>query len=206
MDEILIRLNAIEHQLNFYREAYIKMHNEIVKGTYIKINDGPFKEMCIDFFNMLKDLKCITEELRNESIVGTMTFMAKQIHEIQKELGDINKEGIKKKIHLELTMDGYEMVKKISDKRSVENETPENITKMLMDTLPDREAKALIHRYALSGGEKKTFAQIASLFGVSTDRARQICMKALRTCRHPSRRELVKNLTHTELRKDIIGE
>ncbi len=177
-----------------------------MKGQNVTINDGPFRQALDEFKDVIKKLKSINDELRNESILGTMAFMAKQIHEMQKNLSQMHENGIKKKIQLDFTLDGYEMVKRKSEKRCIENETPEDITYMLLATLDERESKTLLHRYALGGGKKKTYNQIGDLFGVSGNQAAIIHKRALRKCRHPSRRELVDNLTHGEFRKDIKGE
>lgn len=206
MQDILTRLDAIEHQLNFYKEAYTQLHNAIIKGTYIRINEGPFRDAYCDLKTAIEEFKGLKQEVRNDSILGTMAFIAKQIHEMQKTLDLMQKEGIKKQIKLDFVLDGYEMVKKKSEERCVENETPEDITERLLESLDQRERQSIIHRYGLYGSEPKTFNQIGALFGVTSSRARDIYNKAIRKCRHPSRKNLVRYITHIELKKDITGD
>ena len=131
--------------------------------------------------------------------------MAKQIHEMQKELDNINKEGIKKKIYLDLTMDGYEMVKaKPVDTHS--DKSPEDSVKNLLSTLTEKEAAVLIHRYGLLGHSSKTLENTGTLIGNTRERVRQLQSKALKKCRHPNRKDLVKKLTHRDLKSDILGD
>lgn len=58
----------------------------------------------------------------------------------------------------------------------------------ILSTLSEREAKVLILRFGLDGGDQKTLEDVGKVFGVTRERIRQIEAKALRKLRHPSRR------------------
>ncbi len=58
----------------------------------------------------------------------------------------------------------------------------------ILSTLSEREAKVLIYRFGLEGGDPKTLEDVGKVFGVTRERIRQIEAKALRKLRHPSRR------------------
>lgn len=58
----------------------------------------------------------------------------------------------------------------------------------ILATLSEREAKVLIFRFGLEGGDPKTLEDVGKVFGVTRERIRQIEAKALRKLRHPSRR------------------
>ncbi len=58
----------------------------------------------------------------------------------------------------------------------------------ILATLSEREAKVLIYRFGLEGGDPKTLEDVGKVFGVTRERIRQIEAKALRKLRHPSRR------------------
>lgn len=72
-------------------------------------------------------------------------------------------------------------------------------------TLRQRERIAVRLRFALDGGEPKTFSGIASEWGVSTERARQFFTKAMRKLQHPSRRKQLRLLTVQGL-QEALGE
>lgn len=57
-----------------------------------------------------------------------------------------------------------------------------------VNTLPQREAEVIKHRFGLIDGNDKTLEEIGQMFGVTRERIRQIEAKALRKMRHPSRR------------------
>lgn len=69
----------------------------------------------------------------------------------------------------------------------------------VLNTLTDREAKALKLRFGLEDGESKTLEDVANQFGVSRERLRQIEAKALRKLRHPSRSKKVRDYMDCEL-------
>ena len=145
-------------------------------------------------------------ELRNDSILGTMKFMAKEIHEMKQKIATIEEEGVKKNIHLGLTLDGYQMVKRKIQFKEVDAKEPEDAVIALLDTLTIKERTALIHRFGLFNEKKKTLDHIAGILKLTREPVRVIIAKALRKCRHPSRRNLVSLLTHSELLKAITGD
>lgn len=59
----------------------------------------------------------------------------------------------------------------------------------VLATLSEREAKVLILRFGLDGGQPKTLEDVGKVFGVTRERIRQIEAKALRKLKHPSRRK-----------------
>lgn len=204
--DIDTRLQSIEQQLKFFREAYIQMHNEIVKGTHIRINETPFRHAFADAKAIIDELKVTAKELRNESIIGTMAFMAKQIYEMQQAISEIKEKGLKKQIHLDFTLDGYEMVKRKSEVIGTQDVQETKAIDDLLATLMEKESLVLIHRFGLLGNSAKTLERTGIIIDTQAERVRQIQSKALRKCRHLTRRHLVEKLTHKDLRVAILGE
>ncbi len=218
------RLLAIEHKLKFFADSYTQLHNQIIRGMIFKIDDTPLKESYrelsqtssnlkefsknVDIRYLINSLEKISKEIRSESIIGTLAFMAKKIHEMELTISKLHEEGIKKKIHMDFTVDGYEMVKrKIKDINEPEvDEEPEEILKSLLNTLLAKEQIILIHRYGLFGIKQKTLAETGKELGFNQEVVRQVQSKALRKLRFPSRKDLVQKLTHKKLKKDITGE
>lgn len=200
------RLAKIEHKLEFFAQCYTQLHNAVINGRYIKINDLPLKTIRDDLARLTQELKETSKEIRNESILGTLAFMAKQIHAIHHDLEEMKDKGIKKNIHLDLTLDGYEMIKKKPEFTCDPTMDAEACLEKLLSTLDTREREILEHRYGLSGEKEKSLSKTGNIVGISGSRVRTIEQSILRKCRHPSRRNLVKNITHTALKKDILGE
>lgn len=209
-DDILKRLDGIEHQLKLFAIAYKHLHNIFIQGVNIKLERQLLEPTLSTLNNRIYEFRQLFEELnkmvKNESIIGTLAFMAKRLHEMEGTLSQLKDEGIKKKVHLDFTIDGYEMVKRKSSITDMNDENPEDAIKQLLNTLTKRETQVLIHRYGLFGESAKTLKATGEHLSVTRERVRQLEVKALRKMRHPSRRNLLDMLTHKELKKDILGE
>jgi len=212
------RLGYIEKQLKFFSYACNSIDKSFKNGIKVSVDEqalnivNPIKEV----INTLKSevlsirelRKEIQNELKNESVTGTLKFMAKALHELTQHIHSIKEEGLKKDIHLAFTLDGYEMVKRTAPRTNFEafKVNEEEAVRKLLDTLSDREKMVMIHRYGLFGEEKKTLRATGKVFDVTGERIREIQQKALRKCRHSSRKALVEDITHLELIKDIGSE
>jgi len=212
-EEILSRLEKIEHQLKFFADAYKTLHNILINGIHVKLEKEllepslsritdkvyEFKQLQIEMINLIK----------NDTITGSISFMGKRMYEVETLLKEIKETGIKKKLHIDFTVDGYEMVKKkplVKDDDPQEEINPEQAVRSLLETLTERDAEVIKHRYGLLGEQKKTLAKLAKIMSISSERLRQIQNRALRKMRHTCRRKFVSVLTHKELKYDILGE
>jgi len=68
-----------------------------------------------------------------------------------------------------------------------------NVTKEVLDTLTQREAKVLRMRFGIEMNTDHTLEEVGKQFDVTRERIRQIEAKALRKLRHPSRSERLKS-------------
>jgi len=206
--DVLSKLDKIEKHLEYYGTCYKSLHNMCIQAAHVRVSKELLEPAISNLQIKLKEFISFYEQLndlvKKESIVGTLAFMAKRIHEMEEAISAINEEGIKKKIVLDLTMDGYEMVRKKPELIKIKSN--EDAIKDLLNTLCEREATVITHRYGLFGNEEKTLEAIGNFLGVGRERVRQIQSKALRKMRHPARKNLVKSITHLELRTDILGE
>ena len=153
----------------------------------------------------------ILNEMPTDGVTGALKFMAKALHELREHVHSIKENGIKKDIQLSFTLDGYEMRKQGLRDKEIEKESEssqdfQEATKKLLDTLSEKEGSVLKHRFGLLGENRKIFNTIGEIFGVSATRIKQIQSKALRKCKHSSRKHLVDNLTHVGLKKAILGK
>lgn len=202
LKQIILATSGINH----YFQNGIKIQ---VDQTALNVIN-PLRETLDILRKEAKAFHDLRKALESDSVLGALKYMAKQITELTQTVTTIKEEGIKKAIHLDLTMDGYEMVKKrapkINDEIPEQRIDPEQCTEDLLKTLTPREQKVLWHRYGLFGEKEKSLVATAKILKISGERVRAIQHTALRKLRHPSRKELVRNLTHLDLKIDIGGE
>lgn len=133
-------------------------------------------------------------------------FIGNRLNGVEKILKSIQENGISKKIDLSVVVDGYDMVKKpISHDPKEPVEEPWKAEKAILDNLLEREGAVLMHRFGLLGQKDKTLTAVGKIIGVSPERTRQIEAKAIRKCRHPSRKHLVDALKDSKFKKSILG-
>lgn len=215
--DIAERLAYIEKQLRHFVYAVTSIDERFKTGVRLYVDEkmldllSPLK----DAMNMIKTemtglvhlRKSLAEQIKHEAITGPLEFMGKRLHELTIDIHTIKEEGIKKQIHLDLTMDGYEMVKKKSPKTGKDCVISDDSAIIeLFAILTDREALVLKHRYGLLGEKQKTLKAAGEALNISRERVSNIQCKALRRCRHPNYKHLTEQLTHLELRKDILGK
>jgi len=73
-----------------------------------------------------------------------------------------------------------------------------NVTKDILDSLTQREAKVLRMRFGIEMNTDHTLEEVGKQFDVTRERIRQIEAKALRKLRHPSRSEKLKSFLDGE--------
>ncbi len=177
-------------------------------STPLTIDDRFFKNILKDMLNMLSEFKETSEKLDISKTLSEIKYIGNRLNTIEKDIEKIKSDGIKRNVNLEFTCDGYELVKRplIYEREDPIIEPVDNL-KELLDTLNDREAKVLIHRFGLFGEKVKTLREIAKLFKLTSGESiRRIEAKALRKSRHPERKKYVNKITHLELRKAITGD
>lgn len=227
------RLDYIEKQLKYFVYAATEMKDKFVKGIAVNIDQSSINvaaeirrqmSQCLDLIRIeasgIRELRNeiqqerrqMFELMKNDSIIGTMQFMAKQIKQLVDQVELIKEEGINKKLHFNLTMDGHEMVKvqPVTDKENLQCElkklSPDDCIRRLLAELYPREATVLIHRFGLFGEKCKTYVGTGRIMQLSGSRISTIQAKALRKCRMPSKKLYVDNLPIGDLKKAITGE
>lgn len=207
-EELSKKLDALDHKITFMAEAYKILHNRIIRGTERDVVNDVLEPIISKVNYQVQEfsrvIRMLNEMTTKESFIGTMSFMAKRLHEINDSLQAIKEDGVKKKIHLDLTMDGYEMVKKKTPK-VVSDVSPEEHMDNLLSVLSDRERTVIVYRYGLFDGKSYTYREIAQKLNRSANLMRQNEMKALRKLRNPKNEHLVKKITHMELKKALMG-
>lgn len=230
--DVEARLRYIEEQLKYFVMAATEMKDKFASGINVSIDQNSLNistqlsQMMRQSLATVQDEVLRLKNLRNDiqyeyerliaqqkvnllenSVSGALKFMAQELHELTKHVHQIKEEGIKKQISLDLTMDGYEMVRSKSPLTNpiIEDDPvdQEKAVKALLSTLLEREQKVLIHRFGLFGEKAKTLVSCGKIFKLSSERVRAIQAKAIRKCSHPARKHLVEDITHKELRESI---
>jgi DNA-directed RNA polymerase specialized sigma subunit len=191
-------------QLNLYHESIsnltCKLCEPIIiddRGLRLTIND------------IIKGM----EELNLPQIMGEIKYIGKRLLHIEKILEKLDKNVLTKKVNLEFSVDGYELVKrnKINNPEIPDNsdEIPDNSDKEIIEilsTLSKRESICIIHRLGLLGEKSKTFVKTGEILNCGREGARRIESNALRKLRHPSRIEKVRKCSNDKLRKEVCGD
>lgn len=142
------------------------------------------------------------------SAVGEIKYLGNRLNEIEKTLNNISKDGIPRKVSVDFTVDGINLVKK--PKSYDENEplalTENDLIISLLDTLTEREKVIMIHRFGLLGESKKSLENTGKIVSKTVEHIRQCEAKAIRKLRKPTVFEQVRKITTPGLRKAILGE
>lgn len=213
MEDISKRLDSIEQKLKFFADAYTHLHNIFVKGVHVSFEKSILEPSLSKLTNQVYSIGNLIQQLheltKTGTFLGTLEFMGKRLNEMQLALSEIKEKGINKNIHLDLTMEGYEMVKKTKAMKDIVPEPPEDpeeATNFLLKTLTTREAEVITLRFGLFGHTKKTLDAIAKIMNFTRSRAAQLERRALIKLRHPSRKKFVDDLIHKGFKKAIKGE
>jgi Sigma-70, region 4 len=219
--EILRRISALEeHIINLI--IPIQTITQVLRtpGQFIKLIELLKQGVAIDDRQLQIKLNDFQKEMRNfETYLGELSslvkadhsheimYIGKRLSEIEAILKKIKEEGIKKNVELEFRCDGYELVKKpVSYDPQEPVQCDDKDQKSWLEKLDFKQSTALIHRYGLFGGKKKTYKAIGEIMGLSSEGVRRIIAKALRKCRHPYMRPFVEKIKNKDLRKEIFGD
>lgn len=213
-DEILERLRKLEHHIiNLNVALQSANHLAELINKPLSVDDRHLAYILAEIKRTVGDFKEQSEKIDIKQTFNEIKYIGKRLDAIEKDIASMKETGVKKNIHLDFTLDGYEMVRK---SKNYAEEMEENVNKKEIDneidikdvlnTLQPKEAKALMFRFGLLKCKKGTYEWVGKQLKVSKERARLIVDKALRKLRHPIRIEKVKILTHKELRTAVCGE
>ncbi len=177
---------------------------EKILGQPLKLEDNGLRYLLKELEVLLKQVNKNVEKLDVVQTHGEIKFIGKKLHQIEADIAEIKKDGIKRKIDLSFSCDGYEMVKIKSDKMN--SKDPGTLLSELLSTLTERHNKVVVLRLGLFGTKPKTYVELGEILGITGSRARIIYLQALRKLRHPTRRLLVQACMHKELIKEVLGE
>jgi len=205
-------INLIGHleEFNAISESKLaKFLNVLEKPIYV--NDIPLRNLLDKWEKLTFAAKKTLDTTDVHQTYAEIKFIGKRLFEIEQHISQMKNEGVRRKILLEVHVDGNEIKNKSSEDflGAIDEVIPnaDESLQALLNTLLKKEATCLIYRLGLLGAKKdETLDQLGTRIGVSRERVRQIIKKALLKCRDPSRKNLVDKIQHKELRKLIIGD
>jgi DNA-binding CsgD family transcriptional regulator len=177
----------------------------------IKIDDRALSMTLAEFGRKIEEFRDATGKLDIAQTFMEIKYIGKRLNDIEQRLSSMAEEGIRKKIKLELTCDGYEMVKKPAIHDWIEEQHPqkeqENLLHDLLSGLTPLEATVITYRLGLDGGDtrKMTFAHIGKLCKCSAQKVSVNCKRAMRKLRHQSKKHLVDKLDNSDLNLIVYG-
>jgi len=157
------------------------------------------KETLGSFLNALKEMDI-------SQAMGEIRFIGKRLDAIEKSIEKIRKDGIDRHVKLDLTLDGYTMVKKkINHDPDMPIEDPNKALDDLLNCLNPNQKQCIVYRFGLYSEKAHTQAATARKMKLSAERIRQMYARSLRLLRHPCRKDKVANINHRLLYKEITG-
>ena len=151
-----------------------------------------------ELFVKLNETKESLEKLDIVQTLNEIKYIGKRLYQIELDISEIKNNGIRKNVHLDITLDGENM----STKNMEMHQDPLN---KILDNLTEREKLAIIHRFGLFGKRPQTYIGMSKIIGISKERCSFLVKKSLRKLRNPLIRTLVKKIPHTDLKKEILG-
>jgi len=233
---VLPRLEALENQETESRLEYIEkllrgislaqgaIDAHFKNGVKLIINNEDLniiealKKAVQEIFLNCKSLYRASEDLRklahDDSLIGTVRFMAKELAELRKTVEELKKKGVPQQLDVAVTLDGYEMTKRSRVKEKmlkdiygkIEKEDPHKYLKEALEKIDPIYAIALTYRYGLFDGKMMTYAQVAQTIGICLSTATARCKAGIIRLRNPKLRKIVNKITHDRLRKEIFGD
>lgn len=197
----------VNKKLRFLAQAYITLHNEIVRRRLPSEDDILYKIQ-----RLMEEMSKITQQFSKDTkeretfrmpeefieLVGTMKFIAKHTHEIEKRLAKLESCDVNHKIKIVLDsskVDNYNM----SNKIEVKFDPYQEIDKVL----PKDISKVLFLKFGVRG-EKHTFKEIASMIGRSPSYTSVMNRKGLYRLSKPVHKKIVQNLPDSEFKTAIV--
>ena len=203
-EHLLLRVNNLEqHMININ----VKMQGGHIQ-EFVNIFKKPIMVDDIGFRKTVKEAHELHEKMHNDmknldlsTFIGEMKFIAKRMYELEQSVLKIAKDGIDKKIRVDVLVDGYKVNEEPVEKKQ---KLDSNIDKVL-NTLLEREALILSMRFGLKDKKKLTLDKIGKELGVTRETIRRVEAKALRKLRHPTKIHFVESCGDKDLIKAVCG-
>lgn len=211
-NDILNRLQKLEtHLINLNIALQNANHLVELLDKPLSVDDRHLAYILTEIKKAVWEFQEQSKKMDISQTFSEIKFIGKRLDSIEKDISEMKEQGIKKNIHLDLTLDGYEMVKKqtiFKEKQPGQTQT-QNQDEVLIEalnTLTEREAKCLTHRFGLLRHKPKTLIATAKEMGLKSGSAARVYeIRALRKLRINPRKEKSLKITHKKLREALFG-
>lgn len=196
--------DSLHTKLNFMARAYTVLHNQIVTRNM------PGDEAINRIEYMLNQIKKIGERFERDTqervvfrmpdefveLIGTMKYIAKHVHDIEKRMDKLEKGDFEHKIKIIVDADNIDRF----NNRKKDEDPYHNI----LEHLPEKNRRIIVHKFGIYG-KSKTTKEISYMLGVSSAAVLVNLKKGLRLLRRTSLEDLVKALPDGDLKTAIVG-
>lgn len=165
-----------------------------------------FQDVMVKFELKVDEFDGKTKSIDIVQTFSEIKFIGKRLKEIEEKIETIKEDGIKRKIDLNFSCDGYELVKKPSNYQKDDDLKPQDLLKYVLESLSQKEAYIVSHRLGICGEKEKTFKKISMMMKISATSVSSVFSKAIRKLRHPSRCEKVRMCNCKNLQIAVFGE
>jgi len=185
---------------------------EKILSQPLRLEDNGLRYLLKELEGCLKQVNKNMEKLDTVQTYGEIKFIGKKLHQIEADISEIKKDGIKRKVDLSFSCDGYEMVKIEPVIQPLRKITKNNIKPVSLEELyelmgfTELQINILNKRLGLSGENAGTFISIAKTYKISYSSCRANFLRSIRKLRNPSRRSLLKACMNKELIKKVLVE
>lgn len=203
---LIIPLQGIDKLItdDKYRAEMLKTL-QYLSCNKLQVNESPFNRMRADLERLSDKIDKISSMELGQTL-SEIKYIGNRLNEVEKVLKKVDNEGISKKVELQFSVDGYELVKKPVDYQPemIEKSRYDRVNEAL-EVLNPRGKKAVIHRLGLIGNKPCTFKKISEMIGLSYTSTRQLYRASIRCLRNKENVEKVRSCEDDRLKQEVLG-
>ena len=201
---------SIMNKLNTIGKFVCDLNNQIqdmnhAAPTLQEKKERSFINAISKFESLLVNMKDDLESIDVSTMCGEIKYIGNRLNEIEKKLEHISKNGIEKRVLIDVSVDKQKLVPMTVTYDKQDQLYDEClIKKELLSFLQEKEKKIFILRCGFESGKTMTYKDISERVGISKERCGQIFNRAMRRINRPEFGKLILQLDNKEINKHFI--